>query len=236
MKKKGNIAFSVLVALLVICGGAAMINVASSSRYNARTEYERIENRYIAESGVDLAVGLFINYLDNRELTVSYETDEDGRCSVIDRYSPFILDEIEDSTDDEVLIDLVSNEAKDYLSSIGYLDFKKSDSIRLYVNTYGLPENFRVSNLCSEPDFLVSFEQEENEEKRSKLNPIYLTVKTDYPGGKILCTVKLTDIYAVRESFENDNPGEMGNVSIYLDVDDIKTEYLSYQNYGGNDK
>ena len=37
-----------------------LIGVCISSRYNTKTEYERLNNRYIAESGVDTAIGLFL--------------------------------------------------------------------------------------------------------------------------------------------------------------------------------
>jgi hypothetical protein len=51
--KKASISFVLLVSLVILCGGAAIFNIAMASRYRAKTEYERIENRYIAESGID---------------------------------------------------------------------------------------------------------------------------------------------------------------------------------------
>ena len=42
---------------------------------------QRMKNRYIAECGIDTAVGLFVNYLDNRDLEVSYTKNEDGSFS-----------------------------------------------------------------------------------------------------------------------------------------------------------
>ena len=63
MKKKANIGFTVLIALIIVCCGAAVLSIAGNSKYNAKTEYQRIEDRYIAESGVDLSVSLFLNYL-----------------------------------------------------------------------------------------------------------------------------------------------------------------------------
>lgn len=238
MKKKANIAFTVLIALIVICAGTAIFSIASTGRYNAMTEYKRMSNRYIAESGVDLSVGLLINYLDNRELTISYEADEDGNYSVMDAYSPYIFSEAEDADEDEdnVLIDIVSSEARDYLKSIGYFDFKKSDSIKVYVSTNGDKENLKLTNLCSTPDFLVSYGNDTGKSNKSLLNPIFVTVKTDYPGGNILCNVKLSNIYIKRGEFEETQPGEMGNVTAFLDTSEIKTEYINYQNYGGGNE
>ena len=66
MKKKGNISFVAFTALIVVCCGAAVLSVASNSKYNAKKEYQRMEERYIAESGIDTATGLFMNYLANR--------------------------------------------------------------------------------------------------------------------------------------------------------------------------
>ena len=236
MKKKGNIAFTLVVALLVVCGGAAILNIASTGRYNAKTEYERIENRYISESGIDIAVGLFINYLSNRQLTVSYESDGEGNINVISQYSPFILDETATEENDEIYIEIVSDETNDYLSSIGYPDFKKAGGVKLFVNTYGDIDSLRISNMCTEPDFLIAFEPETEGEKRSLLNPVFLTVLTEYRGGRVMSTLKLSNIYAVRNKFENIGPNEIGNTKIHLDVDNIKIEYIGYQNYGGYDK
>ena len=82
MKKRANMSFTIFVALLVVCCGAALINISVSSKYNSKTEYQRMKNRYIAECGIDTAVGLFINYLDNRDLEVSYTKNEDGSFSI----------------------------------------------------------------------------------------------------------------------------------------------------------
>ena len=57
MKKRANLSFTILIALLVVCCGAALMAVAGSSKYNSKSEYERIEARYIAESGVDTSAG-----------------------------------------------------------------------------------------------------------------------------------------------------------------------------------
>lgn len=78
MKKKANIGFTVLIALIIVCCGAAVLSIAGNSKYNAKTEYQRIEDRYIAESGVDLSVSLFLNYLSNKDLVLAYTQNEDG--------------------------------------------------------------------------------------------------------------------------------------------------------------
>lgn len=77
MKKKANIGFTVLIALIVVCCGAAVLSIAGNSKYNAKIEYRRIGDRYIAESGVDLSVGLFLNYLSNKDLVLTYTKNED---------------------------------------------------------------------------------------------------------------------------------------------------------------
>ena len=61
MKKKASIGFTVIIALIIVCCGTAVLSIASGSKYNAKTEYQKIEDRYISESGVDLSVGLFLN-------------------------------------------------------------------------------------------------------------------------------------------------------------------------------
>ncbi|MBS7306113.1 MAG: hypothetical protein KIG39_05570 [Lachnospiraceae bacterium] len=232
MKRRANMSFAVFVALLVICCGAALINISISSKYNSKTEYQRMKNRYIAECGIDTAVGLFVNYLDNRDLEVSYTKNEDGSFSASSVSSPYILDEIRTATEDTVSIDIVSDEARNYLISLGYLEYSKSGEVELKVNTFSQPDKFKISELCIEPDFLISSDIE-TEEQRSMLNPIYLTITSTYNNGNVLCNVKLSELYAVRTPYPDIEVGEMGSVSAYIDTKDIKIEYESYQNYGG---
>ncbi|MBQ6908257.1 MAG: hypothetical protein IJQ28_07755, partial [Clostridia bacterium] len=136
MKKRGNISLVMLTALVTVSVGAVLLNMAVNSRANTKTETKRIQNRYIAESGVDLAAGMFINYLDNRELTASYETDGDGNGFIIEDLCPYILDEIKDNPDiDEVPIEIIEKEARDYLISLGYRDFGKEGSLKVFAIT-----------------------------------------------------------------------------------------------------
>ena len=235
MKKKANISLVMLTCLICISAGAVILNVAVNSKVRAKTEYERIENRYIAESGVDLATGLFISYLENRDITASYESDGDDSCFIIDSLCPYIIDEIEENPDiDEVRMRLIEKETRDYLVAMGYRDFGKADSLIISVITYGMGEDFKISSLCTEPDFLIS-DGLEIIEKKSLLKPIYINIKSKYPNGNVLANIKISNIYAEREPFKPLDEGEMGNVKIRLDTENIKTEYENYQNYGGGD-
>ena len=175
---------------------------------------------------------MFINYLDNRDIEVSYLKNEDGSFTVNDVFSPYILDEIRDTDEDSVLIDIVSKEARNYLISLGYLEYSKSGDIELKVNTFSQSEKFKLSSMCIEPDFLIS-RTLETEEQRSMLSPIYLTVTSSYNNGNVLCNVKISGLYAVRNPYPDINVGEMGSVSAYIDTQNVKIEYESYQNYGG---
>ncbi len=232
MKKKGNISFVVLVALLVVCCGAVIINIASSSKYNSKTEYERMRNRYIAESGIDTAVGLFINYLDNQEYSLAYTKNEGNAYSVISEYSPYLLQELkENKGTEDVAIDLIANETKDYLVSIGFIDYKNNGNISLSVNTHW--DSFKLSDLCTESDFILS---EDTGEQRSKINPIFLSVTSSYNGGEVMCNVKISNIFAVRDAFSETDIGEIESVEAWLDISDAEIEYLNYQNYGGGMK
>ena len=38
MKKKASLGFTMLIALIVVCCGAAVLSVAGNSKYNAKTE------------------------------------------------------------------------------------------------------------------------------------------------------------------------------------------------------
>lgn len=229
--KKASISFLLLVSLVILCGGAAIFNIVASSRYRAKTEYERIENRYIAESGIDLAVGLFINYLSNQDYVLAYSQNGDGNCQVLDEYSPYLLDEIKMAeTSDDVPIDLISTESADYLSAIGYLDFKRGNGIELFINTYEQNESFKLSRLCIEPHFLIGMDNEVATVK-SKINPIHLTVKSTYKGGAVLCNVQITDLYISRQPFK-ESTDEISSVSASIDTNHAKVIYENYQNYG----
>lgn len=230
--KKASISFVLLVSLVILCGGAAIFNIAMASRYRAKTEYERIENRYIAESGIDLAVWLFINYLSNQDYVLSYSQNMDGSFQVVDEYSPYLIDEIRTSESvDSVQVDLVAAESADYLSSIGYLDFKRENGIELSVSTYGQKDSFKLSRLCIEPYFLIS-RNEETAPEKSKINPIYLTVKSKYKGGEVLCNVVIADLHIVRQPFRTVTTGGLSSISAGLDTSQAKVIYDNYQNYG----
>lgn len=229
-KKKGSIAISVFTALLVICAGAIILNICAASKYNAKTEYEKIKNRYIAESASDISVSLLLNYIENREMVLEYEMHSDGSFSVMSEYSPYLLDEIKTATADEVEISLVSTETKNYLLSAGCIDFMREDSeLSIKVKTFGDKEKFRISEMCTEPDFLLSdTPEEEDTEKRSKLNPIYITVKSKYNSGEVKCSILIENLYAVREVFKESE----SNCPCRIDASSATIKYENYQNYG----
>lgn len=232
MKKKGNISFVAFIALIVVCCGAAVLAVASNSKYNAKKEYQRIEERYIAESGIDTATGLFINYLANRDLILAYTKNEDGGYSVIDEFSPYISEEIKESEDEDIVrIKIVESESRDYLAGVGFLDYIKDETIQIGINTFGDKESFKISEMCTEYDFLLSLNSDDNTNKRSKLKPIYLTVKTNYRGGEVMADVKISNLYAEREAFPDIGEGEMGSVRAFIDTENAEIEFENYQNY-----
>ena len=235
MKKKGNISFVALTALIVVCCGAAVLTIAGNTKYNAKTEYQRIEDRYIAESGIDTATGLFVIYLSNRDFVLPYEKTESGGYAVSDKYVPYLLDEIKNSgTDDIAYIPVIENECKDYLASVGYLEYMKDGVIKIGVNTFGGKDRFVLSEMCTQPDFLLSGTAESSGTKRSKLNPIFLTVKSKYRGGEVTANVKISNLYAVRKAFRALDDNDKGSVEAYIDTSSVKIEYENYQNYRGN--
>ena len=233
MKKKASIGFTVIIALIIVCCGAAVLSIASGSKYNAKTEYQKIEDRYISESGVDLSVGLFLNYLENKDLVLAYTKNEDGGYGVIDDYSPYLLEEIRTSEDvDVVPIPIIENESKDYLAGVGFLDYINNGTIEFGINTYGDKESFKLSRMCTEYDFLLSV-SDDGTEKRSKLKPVFITVKTKYRGGEVMANVKISNLYAVRVPFD-ETEEDIASIHAYIDTSDAKIEYENYQNYRGN--
>jgi len=233
MKKKANIGFTVLIALIIVCCGAAVLSIAGNSKYNAKTEYQRIEDRYIAESGVDLSVSLFLNYLSNKDLVLAYTKNEDGGYGVIDDYSPYLLEEIRMSEETDIVpINIIENESKDYLAGVGFLDYINNGTIEFGVNTFGDKESFKLSRMCTEYDFLLSLSGDDAE-KRSMLKPVFLTVKTKYRGGEVMANIKISNLYAVRVPFD-ETEDDIASVKAYIDASNAIIEYENYQNYRGN--
>lgn len=233
MKKKANIGFTVLIALIIVCCGAAVLSIAGNSKYNAKTEYQRIEDRYIAESGVDLSVSLFLNYLSNKDLVLAYTKNEDGGYGVIDDYSPYLLEEIRTSEEKDIVpINIIENESKDYLAGVGFLDYINNGTIEFGVNTFGDKESFKLSRMCTEYDFLLSLSGDDAE-KRSMLKPVFLTVKTKYRGGEVMANIKISNLYAVRVPFD-ETEDDIASVKAYIDASNAIIEYENYQNYRGN--
>ena len=233
MKKKANIGFTVLIALIIVCCGAAVLSIAGNSKYNAKTEYQRIEDRYIAESGVDLSVSLFLNYLSNKDIVLAYTKNEDGGYGVIDDYSPYLLEEIRMSEETDIVpINIIENESKDYLAGVGFLDYINNGTIEFGVNTFGDKESFKLSRMCTEYDFLLSLSGDDAE-KRSMLKPVFLTVKTKYRGGEVMANIKISNLYAVRVPFD-ETEDDIASVKAYIDASNAIIEYENYQNYRGN--
>ena len=233
MKKKANIGFTVLIALIIVCCGAAVLSIAGNSKYNAKTEYQRIEDRYIAESGVDLSVSLFLNYLSNKDLVLAYTKNEDGGYGVIDDYSPYLLEEIRMSEETDIVpINIIENESKDYLAGVGFLDYINNGTIEFGVNIFGDKESFKLSRMCTEYDFLLSLSGDDAE-KRSMLKPVFLTVKTKYRGGEVMANIKISNLYAVRVPFD-ETEDDIASVKAYIDTSNAIIEYENYQNYRGN--
>lgn len=234
-KKRGNMNVVLLVSLVVLLSGAAIISMAVSSKFNSKAAYERIDNRYIAESGIDLAVGLFQSYITNQQFILTYTKNGDGSYSVVDELSPYLLDDIRLSDNKEsVPVELVESESNNYLSSIGYLDFKRENGVELYVNIFSNKDNFKLSRMCIEPDFLISRHTEDSNlfTVKSKINPVYLTVKSKYKGGEVLCNVVVENLYVTRQPFHSiQTPGDLANVDVRIDTSQAAVKYENYQNY-----
>lgn len=219
-----------LISLIILLSGSAIITIAINSKFNAKASYERIENRYIAESGIDLAIGLFLNYLSNQDFILSYTKNEDGTFAVIDSFSPYLLPEIGLSENkDSVTLDLIQNECVSYLASVGFLDYMRDNGIEIAISTFNNKDNFKLSRMCIEPNFLIS--KDETITSRSKINPVFITIKSKYKGGEVLCSAEVSDLYVVREPFAQINVGESAYVKSSIDIVSRKVAYNNYQNY-----
>ena len=219
-----------IVSLLVLCCGGALVWMASNSKHQEQTEYERIESRYIAESGIDMAVGLFINYISNQDYVLAY-TQTDNGYVITDEYAPYFLNEIKNADDSQaVQLRVIENESKDYLASVGFLDFIDDGSISVQVDTYGNKDAFKLTELCAEPSFIISADPE-SDTCRSKLKPIYLTVKSKYRAGEVMANIKIDGLYVQRDGFYALDINDRGSVSAWIDTSEVKIVYENYQNY-----
>jgi len=229
--KKGNINLVLLIALIAVLGGSVITGLAVKSKYDSKEAYVRLENRYIAESGIDLSVGLFLNYIANKEFILSYTKNEDGSYSVLDTYSPYILDEIrENENADTIPLSVISAECNSYLSSIGYLDFSRGGCVEISISTFWNKDNFKLSRLCIEPNFLIS-NLPEHTNKQSKINPIYLNLKSKYKGGEVMCNAVISELRVVRHPFKEIEVGETASVIAHIDISNSDTQYQNFQNY-----
>ncbi len=228
--KKGSIGITVLIILMVLLSGASIVKLAVNEKHRAKESYERIENRYIAESGIEMAASLFLCYLENQEYALSYQ-NIGGAYLVSDVYAPYLVHEIQETHDaDEMNVSIVEQEANDYLSSMGFLDFSRDGGVEVILRTMNDTEGFKLSRLCTDYGFVVG-EKGETTEVKSRINPVYLTVKSKYKGGEVMCNIQISDLYAVRKPFAEIDSDERDSVKAWIDVSCVKTEYQNYQNF-----
>lgn len=231
MKRKGNITVTLLISLVVVCSGAALLSVASASRYQARTEYERLQNRYIAESGIDMAIGLFLNYLDNQEYVISYTCLPNGECVINGQNAPYIVPELRtcEADADMIRLSLMENEGRDYLSAIGFRDFQGTDSIQFALQIYGSRERFRLPELCTDSGFAFG-NINEVRDIASRLLPLRLSVRSSYRGGEVLAGVTIDGLTLSRDPFFKSDK-EQGSILARVSTSAAKVSYETYQNY-----
>lgn len=230
-RKSGNINLCLLIALIAVLSASVISALAINSKYNAKEANLRLENRYIAESGVDLAAGLFLNYLSNRDFVITYEQNADGSFTVNDLFSPYILDEIKNAENTDMIpLDIVSNECNSYLSNAGYFDFTRNGGVNVKIQTFSQKDNFKISGMCITPNFLSS-SKPETESKFSRINPIYLTVTSKFKGGEVMANIIISNLKIKREPFKEVTGGNRSSVSASIDTSGCKIAYQNFQNY-----
>lgn len=232
--KPANIAVILLASLIILMTTISLFAITISDKYMMKTQTERFENRYIAESGIDIAVGFFENYIANQTYSLEYVKTDTGYV-LDDDFSPYLPEDIRLSENgDSVSIDIVNHETNSYMANIGFLEFKRSAGINLSVNTFNAKENFKISRLCIDDGFVESNSTGNSSlfSVSSRINPIYLTVRCQYKGGEVLCNVKMENILIKRQPFKQlDYIGESANIQVQIDTSNIKITYENYQNY-----
>lgn len=232
--KRGNLAIVMLAGLIILMSTACLLNLSISDKAAVKQQYERMENRYIAESGVDVAIGFFENYIANQIYSLEYVKTDTGYI-LDDRFSPYLIDDIRlAENSDSVNIAIVENEANAYMSNIGFIDFKRDNGISIDINTFSQKDNFKISRLCIDNGFAESNTAggSASFSVSSRINPIYLTVKVRYKSGEVICNVRLENIVVKRQQFKPlYNVGDSGNVQVRTDTSNIKIIYDNYQNY-----
>lgn len=239
VKRQGSIQIVLLTSIVVLLVGSAAVATAIQSKLAERENYLRLENRYIAESGIELAAGAFLNYLGNTEYVLSYMRLPDGSYEIPNQLAPYILDEFASAgTADTVPLTALEKETEDYLVSIGCFDYMETGGIQIAIHNFNNNERFRLSQICVEPDFLLG-DAGESGIRRSKISPIYLTVKARYQGGEVLCNIEVSNVYIWREAFTEDSVEIPASVRAGIDMQYVTVQVKNYQNYrtkgGGND-
>ncbi len=226
--KRGSISLVLLVSLLVVTAGAAITATAINSRHHARDSYIRLQNRYLAESGVDLAIGLFVNYLASQDYVLTYQRTESGYL-LMDQYAPYLTVEIAQSSEtDNIKMQLVSTECSDYLSSIGFLDFSRDGGVSLFVAGYGQKEQLRLSHMGYESGFVLA---QDSSPSVSRLRPVSLTVTSKYKSGEVLCTAEITGLKIKRGKLPSAESGQLASTNAAILTDEATIKYTNYQNY-----
>ena len=233
-KKRGILYIVLLAGLVVLLCGSTVISTAVNSKYTLRMDYERLQNRYAAESAVNLCLGLFESYASKTNYAMTYTQNTKGQFIVLDDYSPYLLEDIRISDNvDNVMLELIGTESGSYLASLGFLGFQKKDGphVECSIRTYQEKESFKLTRMCIEPDFLVGSGQETSQ-ARSLINPVYLNIRIRYPGGEVFCTAAIENLALLRQPFTNlSEPGAMGTAKAWLDISKATVTIENYQNY-----
>ncbi|MDD6482953.1 MAG: hypothetical protein PUF72_00025 [Clostridiales bacterium] len=227
-RKRANMSIVLVVWLIAMTSGIAVLSYSISSKYKAKQFENRMENRYVSESGVDLILGLVEDCISQYNAMINYEKNDIGYEFI---NSPCIFDI--DRTGGDVIwgdygvrLDLIEQEAVDYLVGLGYQGYNEDNSIQIEVVTDDI-KKLQISQLVNDAEF----HQNNSGNATADMLPLDVHIYIKYGGGCIDCLSRWSDIKIIRGSFGS---SDVGGVPVYADTSGMRIDILKYDNYGIN--
>lgn len=234
-RKTGNVTVVMVTGIIFALTSAAALNMIVFDRKAGNQYRDRIENRYLAENSIDLAIGLFRAKIENQIYILPYEKNYDGYYQLIDENSPYILFDIASADNSKNYIELsgIGSECKQYYNKIG-IDIGSEYEIRFKLNTFYDKDRFKLTRLSADQGFYMSTVTSNSTEYNtsSSCTDISVTAEVEYKGGHVLCDMILSNVEIQRCDFKNiSNLGEKGTVKAKLSFENSELKIQNYQNY-----
>lgn len=221
MRKKATMQLSILVGTIAVLCSVLLYGTAVNSVLDTKQNLLRFKGQYKSEAALDLSAALFVNYIDENVLPITYSRTEDG-FQIIGNLSPYIF-----NPENGFSLPVISAECAAYLRSTGFPDIKAED-ITVKIET-GSDDNLRIGNLVKDYDFLTA-----PSACVAVLPDIPLEMSCRYGHGAIRQKLNVSGIKIQRSAFDEGlEVGMTDTVYAEIDCSAVEIKITDYQNYGG---